>query len=237
MSAPDPDWISLSQLQQRYGIKRSALNERLHTLNIPFIKRDRKAGIAITDLEQLDALYQHLEAGETLDNCEQVDVIDAYPKTDAVVTVSPAVDLTSSSQAYKLATFVDAVLSQRSPIDPIQDLTQRLDLLEKAATHGWLLPTSELATAVGLSRRSLGKHRRFDQYGFVFTKAGHHGAETAWRVEKLVVKHKQKKKSKLITLDLEMTVNTGDHTKLTQRIRGRLWSKPFKLGKSTYVLN
>ena len=196
MSVAHQDWVPLTHVQQRYGIKRTAVEERLAALGICPVKRDRTVGIMATDLEHLDVLYQHLEVGGTLDNFDVDVVLHPYAGPDEALMMAQPAEMVPANQAQKLAAFVDAVLSQRSPIDPIQDLTQRLNLLEQAAAHEWLLPTSDLATALGLSRRSVGRHQQFDRYGFQFSKAGHHGSETAWRVEKLARKQKQKKKSK-----------------------------------------
>ena len=60
-----------------------------------------------------------------------------------------------------------------------------LEALERAYKNRWLLATTELAPLLGVNPRSLGKKTIFKRSGFVFTKAGRSGNQTAWKVDKL----------------------------------------------------
>ena len=219
---PKPLLTPIGQLPERYGIKRSAIYGRMTALGLRPTKVKRKAFVTAADVQQLDAFAAHLKAGGTINNfeLEAADADDIDPATLdeedggqpdlAAVDEAAAIDLTPSanlvsasqvpaSQTEKLATLLDIIL-RRQPLTPsIQDLTARLELLEKAATHKWLLPTPELAEAVGLSPQAIGTHSKFERYGFRFVKLEQQGLEqqgaaTAWRVTKLAGKSKKKSK-------------------------------------------
>lgn len=186
MAKDSAELIPVSQLQERYNIKRSALYNRLSALELQPTKVGRRAFVTPADVVRLDALGDHIEAGGTIhDFTEQ-------PKTvETGALTIPAGDGTAPiNQNANFAAFLNAFATQP---DPLQLLMNRLDLLEKATTHEWLLPTSDLSMALGLSRRSVGKYPKFERYGFVFTKVGQMGTETSWRVQKAV---KPKKKFK-----------------------------------------
>ena len=137
----------------------------------------------------MDALADHLDAGGTIHDFEdRADTIDSAASS---LTVASADGMSPVTPSANFAAFIDAIAARP---EPVQALTNRLDLLEKAATHEWLLPTSDLSMALGLSRRSVGKYPQFERYGFVFTKVGQQGTETSWRVEKTVTKSKKKSK-------------------------------------------
>lgn len=186
MAKDSAELIPVSQLQDRYNIKRSALYNRLSALELQPTKVGRRAFVTPADVVRLDALADHIEAGGTIhDFAEQPSSVDASALTvaaeDSMAPMNPNANFTA---------FLDAFASRP---EPVQALTHRLDLLEKAAAHEWLLPTSDLSMTLGLSRRSVGKYPKFERYGFVFTKVGQMGTETSWRVQKAA---KPKKKFK-----------------------------------------
>lgn len=185
MAKDSAELIPVSQLQERYNIKRSALYNRLSALELQPTKVGRRAFVTPADVGRLDALADHIEAGGTIhDFTEQ-------PGMDASALMVAAEDgMAPMNPNANFAAFLDAFASRP---EPVQALTNRLDLLEKAAAHEWLLPTSDLSMTLGLSRRSVGKYPKFERYGFVFTKVGQMGTETSWRVQKAA---KPKKKFK-----------------------------------------
>ncbi|KAI9131042.1 hypothetical protein [Acaryochloris sp. CCMEE 5410] len=186
MAKDSAELIPVSQLQERYNIKRSALYNRLSALELQPTKVGRRAFITPADVVRLDALGDHIEAGGTIhDFTEQPSSVGA-----GALTVAADDGTAPMAQNTNFATFLDAFSTRP---DPLKMLLNRLDLLEKAATHEWLLPTSDLSMALGLSRRSVGKYPKFERYGFVFTKVGQMGTETSWRVQKAA---KPKKKFK-----------------------------------------
>ena len=67
---------------------------------------------------------------------------------------------------------------EQSSSDPLADL----ELLQRLADHGWLIPTSRLAAIVGLSPSTLSGRKEFNYSGFTISKAGKQGNQTAWKV-------------------------------------------------------
>lgn len=189
MANDTADLIPVNQLQDRYNIKRSALYNRLSALKILPTKLGRRAFVSQEDVMRMDALADHLEAGGTIHDFEEQD--DDMDSPTSSLTLASESDMGSTNPGANFAAFMDAITARP---EPIQALTNRLDLLEKAATHEWLLPTSDLSMALDLSRRSVGKHPKFERYGFIFTKVGQQGTETSWRVEKARTKAKKKLK-------------------------------------------
>jgi hypothetical protein len=185
------DLIPVNQLQDRYHIKRSALYNRLSALNLQPVKVGRRAFVTQGDVLRMDALANHIEAGGTIHDFDEGIVTAASARAGSLV-VNPETEIAPVNPGANFAAFLETFAAR--PSAPIQILTDRLDLLEKAATYEWLLPTSDLSMALGLSRHSIGKYPKFERYGFVFTKVGQQGTETAWRVEKAMAKTKKKGK-------------------------------------------
>jgi hypothetical protein len=67
---------------------------------------------------------------------------------------------------------------QKESADPLADL----ELLQRLADHGWLIPTSRLTAIVGLSPGTLSGRFEFSYCGFTIRKAGKQGNQTAWKV-------------------------------------------------------
>jgi hypothetical protein len=59
------DRVPISQLPSRYGIARSALYTRLKDLKIEPEKQGKKAFVNAFQLQQLDALHEHIQKGGT----------------------------------------------------------------------------------------------------------------------------------------------------------------------------
>jgi hypothetical protein len=59
------DRVPVSQLPSRYGIARSALYTRLKDLKIEPEKQGKKAFVNAFQLQQLDALHEHIQKGGT----------------------------------------------------------------------------------------------------------------------------------------------------------------------------
>ena len=61
-----------------------------------------------------------------------------------------------------------------------------MDELEKALANDWLLSTDEVEQLIGIKPHCDHDKNSFDRGSWVFTKAGKVGAQTAWKVSKLV---------------------------------------------------
>jgi len=70
---------------------------------------------------------------------------------------------------------------RREKLQP--ELRERFELLDRAATRGWLLSTSDLALLIGLEPSSLVRHQELSRWGFTFVKCVERtGREVNWAV-------------------------------------------------------
>jgi hypothetical protein len=182
------DRVPVSQLPSRYSIARSALYTRLKDLKIEPEKQGKKAFVNATQLQQLDALHEHIQKGgvtseflKQLDRLGHLAIEDSPGQSRAVVQDSPGQIVTSPTAA--LATVVEALIKRSMPA-PSQ--LSYLRELEEAYSNGWLLSTGELADLLGLTSGTITDYgEEFNDAGFTFTRAGKRkGGEIAWRVNK-----------------------------------------------------
>ena len=180
------DRFPVSQLPDRYGIKRTALYERLKALSIKPEKQGNKSYIDSDLVVQLDRLHAHIQRGGVINDfgseseplkVEQTDSTGQLVKMNQSGTLVALVEVLTSR-------LVPAIVSKLTP--PTAPLAH-LEALEKAYEKDWLLSTSELAQLLGLSPRTIRKYgNTFNEAGFTFTRAGTRARqETAWRVSKV----------------------------------------------------
>ena len=155
------DRIPKTELKNRYGIKTTALRDRLQALGIKPIVEGRKSYISGEDLAKLDELALHLEKGGKLRDFEGITdrpFFDNSPIVNDKIT-----DIVNDSK------------------DPFIDLL----ILQRIADFGWLINTSRLALILGISPRSLNKKKIYYHCGFACLKAGKQRGENVWSVKML----------------------------------------------------
>lgn len=176
------DRFPVSDLPDRYDIKRTALYERFKALDIKPIKQGNKSYVDGDQLQQLDDLHAHIGRGGGLtDFLEETE----QPKSEISEQLAP---INQSGVLFALAEaltsrLVPAIASKLAPPPPP---LAHLEALERAYEKDWLLSTSELAQLLKLSPKTIrGYGNSFSEAGFIFTKAGTRARqETAWRVSK-----------------------------------------------------
>lgn len=182
------DRFPVSNLPERYGIGRTALYERLNALSIKPQKQGTKSYIAGEQLQQLDALDQHLKSGRGLN-----DFLDAVHRTTSEQTeqLAPApIDAIAPTESSTMVAIMDgllqAVVARITPQSSRGTRLAHLRELEEAYEKRWLLSTSELADLLGLSAETVrGYGEQFAEAGFLFSRAGTRSrGELAWRVGK-----------------------------------------------------
>lgn len=166
----------VTELQQRYGLATSSIYSRLEALNIkPHRRRDR-AYITDVHLRQLDILHAHIQQGGTA-----AEFVGEAKQTEQVPDSPGGRQTEVPDERATLAALLEAMQARLSPTPaPLANL----EALERAYKNRWLLATTELAPLLGVNPRSLGKKSTFSRSGFVFTKAGRSGNQTAWKVGK-----------------------------------------------------
>ncbi len=180
------DRFPVSQLPDRYGIKRTALYERLKALSIKPQKQGNKSYLDSDQVEQLDQLHAHIQRGGVINDFGSESEQLKVEQTDSTGQLAPI------NQSGTLVALVEVLTSRLVPaivskLTPPTAPLAHLEALEKAYEKDWLLSTSELAQLLGLSPRTIRKYgNTFNEAGFTFTRAGTRARqETAWRVSKV----------------------------------------------------
>jgi hypothetical protein len=215
MSDAQLDSFPVSELQHRYKIVRSAVYTRLEALNIKPEKQGGRAYVNGEQLRLLDALHDHIEKGGTTaefvaSRADSVQVEKSsgqlekstgqqHLSSGQLQKSSRQLDLSSgqvgqftiTEQHSALAGLIEAIASRLIPmiasqLKPAPDPLASLRGLEEAYRNQWLLSTSELAQLLKLSPKTVrGYGARFEDAGFVFTRAGtRKRGEVAWQISK-----------------------------------------------------
>lgn len=175
---------AVSSLQERYDLaSRQAVYDRLAALNIKPVTRGKLDDEQLTKLDRLNEWLkanphsaiadfpQELEvmsldlASQRLDSLERLDSLDK--------------PLDNSQQSFDLLELAESFARHLSKMrDPLQHYAA----LERAIASGWLLSTSEVRSLIGVNPTG----DRYQRGGFVFVRSGKIGAQSAWRVTKVV---------------------------------------------------
>ena len=185
------DRIPLSQLPSRYKIARSALYTRLKDLKIESEKLGKKAYVNAEQLQLLDDLHSHLQkggtTGEFLKQRQKKGTVQFQTdnRTDEnEVLFQNSSGQISLAQPGAIVALVEAVVKRLVPSSGSR--LSYLRELEEAYEKGWLLSTSEIASLLGLSPKTIREYgKEFEDAGFVFTRAGtRRRGEIAWAIGK-----------------------------------------------------
>lgn len=172
------DRLPVAQLPERYGISRTVLYNRFSALRIEPERRGNRAFVNAEQLTLLDALHEHLaQGGSTVDFLEKSGLSTQRPDEQSTGQLTP------TNQIADLVKLVDALTSRLTPAHP--RYRESFRFLEEAYQNEWLLSTSHLADLLELSAATISSHLSFERYGFIFTKAGKNGTETAWKIDKV----------------------------------------------------
>ncbi len=159
------DSLPVNQLPDRYNVGRTAFYERVNALSLQFEKKGNKSIASSKQVDLLDALHDHIKSGNTIDS-----FVESLPKTapnSQLATIEP------SDSVAAILTLTSAILQQRT--DPLA----HIEALQRACDRGWLLSTSDLAPLLKLSGIS---GQTIERYGFICTRSGRNGAESAWLI-------------------------------------------------------
>lgn len=198
------DRVPVAQLPSKYGIVKSVLYDRINRLGIKPQKIGNKSYLSGEQLELLDQLDAHINAGGSMAEFAERHPSQSGGQSSATQSQQEsggqsgrkfsATELTGS-QVGKIpqlieglvARLVPAIVRQLPSSPPIApDPVAYLRALEEAYRNGWLLSTSELAALLKLSPATVrGYGEQFSDAGFVFTRAGtRKRGEVAWEIGK-----------------------------------------------------
>ena len=193
MSGGDIDRIPVNQLSDRYKLARSAMYKRMADLGIEREKIGNRAYVSAEQVELLDELHSFIGVGgnvaefiarKGLDKPDRQSASESSAQTSgqsAGLALSNAdmVKMVSAIAAEMAAKLQPALAASADPLAYYESL-------ERAASKGWKLRTSELATLLKLEPAEINSFSQtFYEAGFVFTRAGYRsGGEVAWLVTK-----------------------------------------------------
>ncbi len=180
------DPYPVSELQGRYNIGKQAVYNRLDALYIKPTKQGNRSFITLEQLRSLDALHHHITAGGTMADFQTrrsespLSPVDTLDTPTGQTQAQDLVPLPRATDAASLVSVVSAIAQAIRPTDPLAHLTH----LERAATSGWLLTSSEVQQLIGIKPKVEPGGQSFTRGSFTFTKAGKIGGQTSWRVVK-----------------------------------------------------
>ena len=182
--AVELDSLTIKDLESRYGVARSNVYNRINGLKekgypLEPEKRGAKSIFNADQVQVMDALDSHIKAGTEIASFPAVSGHTGLLRVsqDTWKPSHRTQDITRGDESKMVGVLLGALASLQPTSDPLASL----ELLERVAEKGWLLSTSQLAPLLGL--KSL-HGAEFCRYGFVFTRVGRNGAESAWRVGK-----------------------------------------------------
>jgi hypothetical protein len=185
------DRVPVAQLPSKYGIVKSVLYDRINRLGIKPQKIGNKSYLSGEQLELLDQLDAHINAGgsmaefaerHTSQSGGQSDEPKPQPESGGQSGSQLTATELTGSQVGKIPQLIEGLVARlvpaivrQIPSSPLiaPDPVAYLRALEEAYRNGWLLSTSELAALLKLSPATVrGYGEQFEDAGFVFTRAG-----------------------------------------------------------------
>jgi hypothetical protein len=169
----------IRELPERYGIARSAIYVRMKRLNITPHTQGNRSYINANQLELLDDLHDFLaeDSGRNID-----DFLRSLNTFEITQQAFPLTGQLTPQQTRHLGgqSFPELQYQQESHA---AQLRERFELLDRAATRGWLLSTSDVALLIGLEPSSVVRHEELSRWGFTFVKCVERtGREVNWAV-------------------------------------------------------
>ena len=193
MSEGNIDRIPVNQLSARYNLARSAVYKRMSDLGIEREKIGNRAYVSGEQVVLLDELHSFIGVGGNVAEFIARKGLDKPNKKAAGDSSSQSSGQSSGlaldqSDMVKLISAIAAEMasSLQPSLAASADPLAYYESLEKAASNGWKLRTSELASLLKLTPKEIDSYgQTFYEAGFVFNRAGYRsGGETAWLVSK-----------------------------------------------------
>jgi hypothetical protein len=193
MNSTELDLMPVASLSDRYKVARSNVYNRLSALQIEPEKQSGKAFINADQLAQMDQLDQHLKTGGTLGDFPGAggndlsyrpmgQVEKSYRTQDKMPDLSQPMALAMGGMVEAIAAKIYDLMVIQTP--QLSDPLANLRTLEEAYQNKWLLSSSQLAPLLGL--KGLPSGEAFQRHGFIFTRSGKNGVESAWKITKFV---------------------------------------------------
>ncbi len=172
------DEIPVASLPNRYGVHRSQVYTRMDALkkrdrNLIPTKRGKRSFITRRMLEYLDGMAALIQQGQTTQEA-----------ADQVLRQLPTRRVDSPVDMRQVQSSELAIAGQNTATAfDFEKLLSKLRGLQELADQNWWLSSTQLANVLELE--ALPSEDEFEFHGFRFSKAGTHGQEAAWKVEKI----------------------------------------------------
>lgn len=182
------DQIPLRELEGRYGLGYTSINNRLNRLGMKPIKQGRRSYVNAEQLKVLDQLDRHIKAGGDIQDFLSQQTAPSQTKEVDVATGSE--NLTDISRQGTIAELVNGIAALNLPVTiqfgTVADRFAYYRVLEEAAEKGWELTTSEVAELLKFPVTEIeGEVQVFHQAGFVFCRCQDtRHCEGQWKVIK-----------------------------------------------------
>lgn len=171
------DKFPVKDLPSRYDVGRTALYARFTAALVIPEKDGVRSYISGKDLEELDRLDSHIKTGGKLEDFKPASQSSAITQQPAAIE---AVTATTTNQDRE--NFLELIEAIARHIAATRDPLQHYASLERAIASAWLLSSSEVRSLIGVAP----KGDRYQRGSFVFIRNGKIGAQSAWRVVKVV---------------------------------------------------
>ncbi|WP_370538926.1 hypothetical protein DOP62_14270 (plasmid) [Synechococcus elongatus PCC 11801] len=186
--------LSLGDLEARYSIARNTLRNRLEGLGIQPQQDGRHRLVSVDDVLLLDDLDAHLKSGGTVGSFLRVrglaiatveEPVDSdHDSIDDTVNGGSIIPVANQQGGGQLELLLTAIASvaQTRPASP----TERYEFLDKAASAGWSVTTTDLRWATAQSTVKAGQWRDyiFERVGRGLFKVHHHATGKAAKSKK-----------------------------------------------------
>jgi hypothetical protein len=198
MSGGNVDRIPVNQLSDRYKLARSAVYKRMADLGIEREKIGNRAYVSDEQVALLDELHDFIQIGGNVAEFmtrKGLDMGSAQSGRPANQSGSQSGGQSADasgglalnqSDMVKLVSAIAAEITAQIRPAVVADPLAYYESLERAASNGWKLRTSEIATLLKLDPNEINRYgQTFYEAGFVFNRAGFRsGGEVAWLVSK-----------------------------------------------------
>ncbi len=187
MSSGNVDRIPVNQLSDRYKLARSAVYKRMADLGIEREKTGNRAYVNAEQVALLDELHSFIQVGGNVAEFMARKGLEmGGPQSSGSGNSADSSGLAlNQSDMVKLVSAIAAEMASQISLLPADPLAY-YESLERAASNGWKLRTSELAALLKLDPAEINRYgQTFYEAGFAFNRSGYRsGGETAWVVSK-----------------------------------------------------
>lgn len=180
MIIPNIDPFPVAQLQELFGLRRTAVYERIKKLGIVPLKDGRETFVSREDLEQLIGLHEFLKADSSRTIADFLPQDLATCSADITNASGEQVKTRSANASdlfgEHLGDFIQLVqaIATLFPSDPLANYKA----LALAAKEEWLLPTNKVRELIGVKPQG----ETFRRGNWMFERRGKIGNQAAWLV-------------------------------------------------------